>query len=57
MVISRIPKSGMRITLMGIISMLKQEVQDIALLKPVVSDKKEYSEDNQKGKKERGSGH
>jgi len=45
MVISRVPKSGMRITLMGIISMLKQEVQDIALLKPVVSDKKEYGED------------
>ena len=45
MVISRVPKSGMRITLMGLISMLKQEVQDIALLKPIVSDKKEYGED------------
>jgi phosphate acetyltransferase len=30
---------------MGLISMLKQEVQDIALLKPIVSDKKEYGED------------
>ena len=45
MVISRVPKSGMRITLMGLISMLKQEVQDIALLKPVVSNRKEYGED------------
>jgi len=45
MVISRVPKSGMRITLMGIISMLKQEVQDIALLKPIVSDRQEYGED------------
>jgi phosphate acetyltransferase len=45
MVISRVPKSGMRITLMGLISMLKQEVQDIALLKPIVSNRKEYGED------------
>ncbi len=45
MVISRVPKSGMRITLMGLISMLKQEVQHIALLKPIVSNTKEYGED------------
>jgi phosphate acetyltransferase len=46
MVISRVPRSGMRITLMGIISMLKQEVQEIALFKPIIPNKKE-SEDSE----------
>ncbi len=45
MVISQTPKSGMSITLMGLISMLKQEVERIALFKPIVSNPKEYSKD------------
>ncbi len=36
MIISRVPKSGMRIIMMGIMGMLKRDVQKIAFFKPLV---------------------
>ncbi len=40
MVISRAPQSGMRLVIMGIMGMLKQEVLDIAIYKPIVNSLK-----------------
>jgi phosphate acetyltransferase len=38
MIISRIPKSGMRLIMMGIMGMLKKDIQKIAFFKPLVDD-------------------
>ena len=40
MVISRTPQSGMRLVMMGIMGMLKREVLDIAIFKPLVESLK-----------------
>jgi len=37
MVITEPPQSGMRLVMMGIMGMLKREVLDIAIFKPIVN--------------------
>ena len=44
MIISRVPKSGMRIIMMGIMGMLKRDVQKIAFFKPLVDDLEQDSD-------------